>query len=198
MAAKKDPFSYTFSTGGKWSEGYYGLAYHLRNYATACKICNTILKKNFFPIAAQRVPGGTDPKHLAAEEPFLIYPIGDEDDDPADLITFVGILPIPRQHAGHDFQRARVTIDFFRLAVRDELLRGRAEQIRALRYAHEKSLNASTVAARAEASEDLTIILSEYMPHTNCVQAYYQLLQNDPSKADRLYHEIRKVLARRD
>ena len=53
-------------------------------------------KSNYFPIAGQRGPQSDDTGALTVEEPFLIYPIGDGDDDPEQLIRFVGFVPIPR------------------------------------------------------------------------------------------------------
>ena len=93
---------YDFSTGREWDQGYYLLAFHPRNYITACKSCNTPLKSNYFPIAGeQRGPQSDNPAHLASEQPFLIYPLGSLDDDPEEVLTFDGIVPKPAKQSGH-------------------------------------------------------------------------------------------------
>src|SRR5262249_31446914 len=121
---------YDFSTGDEWDAGYYLLAYHPLNYTTACKSCNTPLKLNYFPIAGNRGPQAENPSDLAAEQPFLLYPIGTFDDDPEEILTFEGVVPKPVKMSGHRRRRAVVTIDFFELDTREELIRGRSEVIR--------------------------------------------------------------------
>src|SRR5436305_7559190 len=73
--AQELKISYDFSTGEDFPEGYYLLSYHVFNYATACKKCNSSLKSNYFPIAGQRGPQSDEPLSLCQEGPFLIYPI---------------------------------------------------------------------------------------------------------------------------
>ena len=59
----------------------------------ACKTCNSRLKANFFPVAGRHSFTGTNPIQLnRRERPYLIYPLGDVDDDNAeDLIAFEGL-----------------------------------------------------------------------------------------------------------
>ena len=94
--------------------GYRLLAYSPFNYAASCKTCNSILKRNYFPIAGTRNATARDPAAMAGERPFLLYPIGDTDDDPEDMIEFAGLSP---QVKGTGFrrQRALVTIWLFDL-----------------------------------------------------------------------------------
>ena len=69
---------YDFPTGQGWGRGYYLLVFHLCNYITACKTCNTPLKSNYFPIAGdRRGPQSDDPARLAPEKPYLLYPLGE-------------------------------------------------------------------------------------------------------------------------
>ncbi len=110
--------------------GYYWLSYHPLNYAAACKKCNTPLKLNFFPIAGRRGPREGDPSALQSEKPYLIYPLGDWDDDPEELIGFLGIVPVPKKKRGFGRKRAEVTIKFFELSPEDD---GREELGRELR-----------------------------------------------------------------
>src|SRR5262245_10956839 len=51
----------TQPSGAQSEPGYSQLAYHPLNYAMACKQCNSVLKKNYFPIAGARKFGGNDP-----------------------------------------------------------------------------------------------------------------------------------------
>lgn len=46
--------NYGFGLGTASPNGYFWLAYHLSNYAASCKVCNSPLKSNYFPIAASR------------------------------------------------------------------------------------------------------------------------------------------------
>jgi len=76
------------------AKGYHLLPHHLFNYAAACKPCNSVLKKDYFPIAGAYATDGSDPAALTAgEQPYLIYPIGQVDDDPETLIDFHGTSP---------------------------------------------------------------------------------------------------------
>lgn len=95
--------------------GYYRLAYHPFNYAIACTRCNSTLKSNYFPVRGQRQVHGNDPSHMYGEDPLLVYPISDLDDDPQALITFRGVLAVPKHLAGPEQERALITIRFFQL-----------------------------------------------------------------------------------
>ena len=117
------------------NNGYYRLAYHIFNYAAACKPCNSALKKNGFPIAGTYRLEADDLEALKDEEAYLIYPLGDMDEDPEELIEFHGVVPRPIAARGHRRHRALVTIDFFKLGDPDErenLFMDRARIITAL------------------------------------------------------------------
>ncbi len=121
--APTDGLNYSFQTGVDNPTGYYWLAYGLGNYAVACKSCNSGLKLDRFPIAGTR---GTTVTSIAmlnkTEKPFLIFPIGLTDDNPRDLIGFLGAVPSPKAKTGRKQRRAQVTIDFFRLGLVLKLL----------------------------------------------------------------------------
>ncbi|HEV7403850.1 MAG TPA: hypothetical protein VGO11_13015 [Chthoniobacteraceae bacterium] len=109
------------------AKGYTFLAYHELNYAASCKTCNSTLKANYFPTVNKPNSKGKNPALLTkAEQPYLLYPIGDFDVSPQKIITFVGPVPLPAQPAGaaDGHNRARVTIAFFGLSVRDDLIYG--------------------------------------------------------------------------
>ena len=117
--------------------GYHLLPYHLLNYSVACARCNSELKRDHFPIRGTRRSAGENPAVLqAAEEAWLIFPLGRYDDDPEKLLTFHGLSPQAVARAGSfAHQRALVTIAFFNLDNRNkrrELFRGRADVIQKL------------------------------------------------------------------
>jgi hypothetical protein len=103
--------------------------------SVACKPCNSALKSNYFPVAGNYLLDGEDPQSLANERPYLIYPIGDSDDDPETLLQFHGTSPQPVAVDGYKRARALVTIQFFKLddfEERKNLFRERAVLITAL------------------------------------------------------------------
>lgn len=181
-------------TGQAWSDGYYLLAYHIFNYVAACKVCNTPLKSNYFPISAVRGPQQDNPRLLRSEKPFLIYPLGKIDQDPESLITFDGILPIPKGHWGHRFRRGQVTIEFFQLHRREALLKQRAEQLRALWFALmilESDLDQHAKEFAQSAIENLT---SSTAAHCNCNRSFLLLYHQNYAKAKAIAYAIKDYL----
>jgi hypothetical protein len=67
---------------GSKSEGYWWLAYDWSNYLLACNRCNSLWKKNQFPITGVMASGRL---HLKAEGPLLINPY---DTDPEPHFSF--------------------------------------------------------------------------------------------------------------
>jgi hypothetical protein len=127
--ARKRKLAYDFPTGAAFQEGYYLLAYNILNYTTSCAPCNRPLKSNYFPIAGSRGPQSDDPASLRAEQPFLPHPVGDSDEDPEELLTFLGVTAVPKSVDFLRQRRAQVTIDFFALNEREEPRYQRAERI---------------------------------------------------------------------
>lgn len=119
-------FTYTFATGVASPHGYYWLAYDLTNYAASCKVCNSRLKSNYFPIEGTRT---TAPGSLKREKTFLCYPIDESDDDPEDILTFIGTVAVPKAKSGYKHRRGKVIIDFFDLNRRERLHREREAHI---------------------------------------------------------------------
>lgn len=178
--ATNETSPYRFALGDAAERGYYLLAYNIFNYATSCKTCNTTLKANFFPIADTRRLTTDDFALLKQEQPYLIYPIGSLDDDPEELITYRGILPVPKYRSGHKHRRARVTIDLFELDCREDLRRLRAEIIRNLWLAF------STFQRRRRSDNDAQLArriidcaCSPQTSQTACARAFYHLCQTD-------------------
>ena len=175
--------SYSFATGPEASKGYYLLAYNCLNYLAACKKCNSPYKSDFFPIAGARRSATTeDFSCLAAEFPLLIYPISNVDDDPEELITFLGMVPVPIAPQGQKHRRARVTIDFFDLDIREELLRDRAVLIKAIYIAFEDRSHPDPL-RRKSAEQTLRQIDLPVLEHRNCARSFYHLCQQDIATA---------------
>ena len=100
----------------KGERGYRNLAYCPWNYAASCKSCNSVLKKNYFPIGGERSTAATNPANMRAERALFVYPIGTIDDDPKTLLEFVGMHPQARRPAGtFGYHRALVMMEVFYL-----------------------------------------------------------------------------------
>lgn len=164
--------------------GYPGLAFDPLNYAVSCKVCNSTLKADYFPIAGQPHAKGRTKKDLDAKElPFLLQPFGDHGDNPAKLLAFNGIVPIPRARSKKSAPhlRARVIIDFFELDTRADLLMARAAVIRLLCLDLEgttKGTKAKRTEARARVDRATT-----KGPHASCALAFAELYARDRALA---------------
>ncbi len=170
------------------NDGYYLLAYHLLNYAVACKPCNSGLKKDYFPIAGDYHLEGEDLAGMGSEQPWLFYPIGSMDVDPEDVISFRGVFP-GSEHADSSLkQRGLATIAFFMLddvSARKNLLRERAMIIVVLRGQLAKAIDQHNAAARALAES----LLAASSPHANCARSFSRLFREDRAEADAVAEE---------
>ncbi|MGJ4929759.1 hypothetical protein ACQR1I_35030 [Bradyrhizobium sp. HKCCYLS2038] len=180
--------SYSFATGDEFKAGYWWLAYDIRNYAAACKVCNTIFKLNFFPIAGRRCDDADDPAALAEEEQYLCNPIGDDDADPETLISFVATTAVPAVRRGPRNRRGRVIIDFFGLNIREILHRERAQIIALFGGALEAEAQG---AATAEDRAILKRIGDPAIPHAACLRSFYRLWTKDEALGRRTYNLCR-------
>ena len=172
------------------NRGYYILPYHPFNYAASCKPCNSLLKGNYFPIAGNYLFKGDDPKGLMSEKPYLIYPIGDFDDDPEDLIRFHGVSPQAVAEDKYKKARAMVTIDIFKLddiADRNNLLRERAIIIVALNPQLEKLANGATGSMKTKAYELIDGFISANSSHTNCARSFKNLFETNSAEAKAIF-----------
>jgi hypothetical protein len=175
---------YRFTTGDASEKGYYLLSYNIFNYTTACKTCNSTLKSNFFPVYGSRLTNTDDFTALKAEQHLLIYPLGDVDADPESLITFQGVLPVPKVKSGEKYRRARVTIGLFELDTREDLNRQRAGIILALWTAH-RFLQTPGISDedRTDAQRIFDLAVSAGSAHANCARTFVKLCQQDAAKA---------------
>lgn len=177
------PADFPASVGA--GRGYRLLAYHHLNYASSCKVCNERLKACFFPIAGKKhIYNGVSPQVLLkTEQPYLIYPLGDFDDDPQDMISFEGIMAVPRKEAGsHEHNRALVTIAFFRLnAIRDDLLMLRAKTLQDVFTKLELYEATASPKRRAEIWADILLFADERAYDVNCIRSFLRLY-GEPDK----------------
>ena len=174
--------------------GYHLLAYHLLNYAAACKPCNSEYKKDYFPIAGRYALDGEDPREMDAERPWLLYPIGRLDVDPEDVISFHGILP--QSTSADPFSRLRglVTIAFFGLddvISRKNLMQERAMVIVLL---HTFLVKAETH-GETETVELVGSFLAPTARHTNCARSFERLFRSDRTEADEVAGVAQRFLA---
>ena len=176
---------YTFSTGVELENGYYWLAYDVMNYLTACGPCNRVRKSDHFPIAGRRGCQDNDVNALdEREKPLILFPIGSRDTDPQSVITFRGAIAIPKADLDeHNRNRARVTIDFFDLNGRDELLRDRFAVIETIWSQYDRLQTASNDRALDDAKAKIAKAMAPYSPHSSCALAYYKLCKTAPDKA---------------
>ncbi len=180
--------------------GYYLLVYHPLNYAAACAQCNTRLKRNFFPIAGLRDSNGSDPVTLFnVEKPYIIYPIGDHDDDPENLIQFNGTAPGSNPLLStHDQRRAAVTIELFELDVREDLCRERAEVLDGLIDDLEDVQTHPDVHRRTKAAKAIRRAQSKGSKHSNCAKCFVALYRIDPARAKRYANRATQYLNSRE
>jgi hypothetical protein len=175
-----------FPLGDALPEGYYALAYQFGNYLLSCKPCNSTLKHSFFPIAGHRGPITGKPLEQVAsyaeEKPYLVYPIGESDTDPEELITFTGVIPriVDGDPDSHAYKRAEVAIALFQLAKREELLQERAAKIVRLYQAliHNTEKDAQKIINNEQKVGS---------DHTNCGRAFVRLYQANPELAGEIY-----------
>jgi hypothetical protein len=189
---KKSTLSYDFPLGDVPEKGYFLLAYHLHNYGAACKTCNSPYKSDFFPVAAARVSGQRDPAAYLVEEPYLVYPLGQLDEDPEDLIAFDGVRAIPRHNRTVDerkWRRGRVMIDFFGLN-RDGLLADRADWLVSAIWSQFLLAETGDLAA----IQRLENAKKPSKRFTNCTRCFLNLCATDRAAAEAMIPLLEKIV----
>jgi hypothetical protein len=178
-------------SGGR-EPGYRLLAYHPLNYAASCKTCNSILKRNYFPIAGTRDSAARDPAAMAGERPFLLYPIGDIDDDPEDLIEFAGLSP-QAKGTGFGRRRALVTIWLFDLN-RKWLRKDRALEIMRYFLALERAQRSPRDQVARDSERIIRYLGSPRARHANCLRSFRRLYDSDRAAAERIFHACARLV----
>lgn len=172
-------------------DGYRLLSYNYLNYAAACKTCNSTRKRDLFPIAGPRKNNSKNPNTMKAEKAYLIFPIGDIDDDPEDLIEFFGLSPQARKSSGFGRKRALVTIELFKLDDFDErpyLFKTRAKNIWLL-FKCLRQIDTGNTAEKAEGQIVADFLTSPASEHTNCLRSYRRLYESDLIEAESVMQE---------
>lgn len=184
---------------GKPEPGYTQLAYEPLNYAVACKTCNSTFKKNFFPIEGPRDSKADDPATLKNEQSLLIYPIGSLDDDPEDLLEFVGISPVPKAKRGFKRRRAMVTIELFQLdsaTRRRSLFKARAWLVRLLFLELEGLAAASADGIRRNQHQVvIDALTASTSPFASCLRSFARLHGVDRAQAESIADACAKLVS---
>ncbi|MCI0422701.1 MAG: hypothetical protein L0387_38435 [Acidobacteria bacterium] len=181
-----------FTVAPPAGKGYYLLSYHVFNYSAACKPCNSALKKDCFPIAGPYQLNGEEPEKLLKEKSYLIYPLGSLDANPEDIIEFYGSSPRPVAKRGHKRNRARVTIEFFKLDdenKRKNLFRERAIIMLALFPQLEKMSGPASAAEKAKAKDVVDGFTRSNTAHANCARSFKRLFGSNPVEAKAVFEK---------
>lgn len=177
--------------------GYAQLAYNPFNYAMACKTCNSTLKRDLFPIEGVRDSAGNNPSHMAGENALLIYPIGDIDVDPEDLIEFIGLSPVPKHGGAFERRRAFVTIEIFKLddnKKRRPLFKQRAYLLKLLFLELDGLAKTAVPMRRQRHQAAIDALTSSQAPFTNCMRSFVRLYNSDPQRAELIADECQDFI----
>ena len=179
------PFVPPCAVGGQSAKGYYLLSYHPLNYAIACTRCNSTLKSDYFPVRGKRNVKGADPTKLQGEDALLVYPLSNVDVDPSKIIRFDGVLAVPAKKSGKAFERAVVTIEFFKLNHED--LTTRRAQIIAMLWRTLCTLQLTSLSASLrKAHEDAVRLTTEARGEFSaCARDYVELFDSDNALANK-------------
>lgn len=174
------------------SKGYHLLTYNLLNYSIACGPCNQAIKKDRFPIKGNYNTDMENPStESVAEVPLLIFPIGQDDDDCEDLISFEGAVPTVAVSSGLPFERAITTIEFFRLGradVRGKLFKERCVKIVTIDGILDENDDPS------DYDDILKNMIADYSDHASCSRSYVELLKSDKAKAAEILKEAKEFV----
>jgi len=173
------------------SAGYHLLTYNLFNYSMACGPCNQTLKRDRFPIKGAYNTIMENPSTESdAEVPLLLYPIGPDDVNCEDLISFDGAVPTVVTSTGLPFERAITTIEFFRLSRADE--RGKLFKERCSKIIIIGALLDGVDPANFDGI--ISTFIDDFRDHANCGRAYVELLKNDPTRAAEVFEEAKEFV----
>lgn len=99
-----------------------------------------------------------------------------------------------RKRMGPRWKRAKLTIRFFELDTREELLRGRADGLNTLRCALlviDSNLSADD---KDFAQKYIERLISPKNEHSSCIKAAYAMYQKDPGKTRQIFEAARDYL----
>jgi len=173
------------------SKGYHLLTYNPLNYSISCGTCNQAIKRDRFPIKGNYNTDMENPSTESdAEIPLLLFPIGQDDVDCEDLISFEGAVPTVVVSSGVPFERAITTIEFFRLGRAD--VRGKLFKERCF-----KIITINSILEGVDPANFDTILknmIANYSDHSSCGRSYVELLKSDKTKAAEVLSEAKEFV----
>ena len=175
------------------NNGYYLLSYHILNYAVACKPCNSGLKKSYFPISGNYDFLGSEPIGMHAEAPWLVYPIGNSDIDPEEVISFYGLFPQCESDSPYLRLRGLATISFFGLddvIGRKNLMRERAQVIFVLHAMLERAKDEG----HAAAADHVSKMVASSAVHANFARSFRRLFDQDRIEAEKVADDVEQFI----
>jgi hypothetical protein len=132
------------------------------------------------------------------EGPLLLFPFGEDGDDPAEYLAFRGPTVRPLPVAGHERLRGQAVIDFFELDTREGLLELRCWLIQLLwGQLEDRASPDARKKAKAEAFLETVEKTCRY-PHTACGRAFIELYGNDRDMAERWQEAASGYLTSKD
>jgi hypothetical protein len=194
---RRPGLDYAARVRGGARAGYVRLAFDPANYVVSCKVCNSAYKRDRFPIA-----GRADNRSIrratldAHERPLLLFPLGDDGDDPATYLAFIGPIVVARAKGGHARLRGRVVIDFFELDSRENLIEARCHVLMLLWPQLETAATARG-AQRARARAFVAAATEDRFPHAACARGFVALHRRDRRGARRIFEAARAYLTSR-
>ena len=151
------------------------------------------MKSDYFPIEGKRNTSAKIPTRQKREKALLVYPLGDFDEDPENLIDYRGYLAMAKAPAGTpSHRRGLVIIEFFELN-RETLQLRRAEIINTMDLAFRLAMIGSE-SDRNLGLQTIDITCSERAAHSACTRAFRRLYRTNPDEAKKMADAARKRL----
>lgn len=179
--------------------GYLRLAFDPFNYIVSCKVCNSSYKSDRFPIFGK--PDSRARKRASldsTEKPLLLFPFGENGDDPDEYLSFDGPTVVHRSGRGYEDLRSQVVVDFFELDTREDLLEGRCMLIQLL-WAQLECRISGDPGEKSSAEAYLKVIEEgRRFPHTACGRAFIELHGRDRPRAKIWYKAAVQYLTSKD
>jgi hypothetical protein len=179
--------------------GYLRLAFDPFNYVVSCKVCNSSYKSDRFPIYGK--PDSRSRKRASldsTEKPLLLFPFGENGDDPDEYLSFDGPTVGHRSGSSYEDLRSQVVVDFFELDTREDLLEQRCMLIQLLWTQLECRMSGDPE-EKSSAEDYLKVIEEEHrFPHTACGRAFIELHGRDRSRAKTWYKVAVQYLTSKD
>jgi hypothetical protein len=172
--------------------GYLRLAFDPFNYVVSCKVCNSSYKADRFPIHVDGKPNSRATKRASldsTEKPLLLFPFGENGDDPDAYIGFDGPTVVRRNGTDYESLRSQVVVDFFE---------GRCMLIQLL-WPQLECRSSGDEEEKRSAEAYLKVIEEDSrFPHTACGRAFIELHGRDRSLARAWYRAAVRYLTSKD